>query len=379
MALKPLHIQIILSCSSSLGAQILEGASRFAREMAHVRLMVSTQIDANVDGILSALHTPQLIQHIKNTNLPAVNLTDIQANPVLPTVMGDNYAMGKVAAEYLIGRGYHHLALYGWNKVPKQRDTRFGAKRFWGFSKTLEDHGKTFIMLHPKAEHLQWKTHLQQLCVQLGALPKPIAIWCEFDQLGANLLYACRELGLSIPDEVGILGLGDEFPICEICEPGISSVDSANVQRGYLGMSMLTDWIEKQTRPPKNQLLQPVGVTERGSTNAIHFTDVHLRQTMRWITEHLADDLHIEKLLEHVPISRRSLEIKCRLILGESLAQVIRKARLNRGRELLVDTSQSINEIASRCGYQNSSAFSAAFVRQFDCKPSTYRTMLGKI
>ncbi len=378
MAHPPVHIQLYLPCSSSFGTKILEGASRFAREKPHVRLIINNQLNIQTDGILAALDTPANIPKLQKIKLPVVNVTDIQLHPTFPTVMCNNYAIGKTAAEYLVLRGFYQMATYGWDKPNPDADPNFASERFRGFIQTLEKHNRPYVQILPEACSEQWKTHLQQLCDQLQSLPRPLAIWCSCDQMGANLLYACRELGLGIPDDIGVLGIGDEFPICEICEPAISSVDTAIVQRGYRGMAMLTHWIENQTRAPRTQVLQPVGVTERGSTNALHFTDIHLRTVMQLIMENLDGDLHIERLLDHVPISRRRLETKCRNILGESLAQIIRKARLNRARELLIDTSQSIHDIAGQCGYKNISAFSAAFTRDFGSKPSVYRKMLGQ-
>ena len=118
MGLKPLHIQVFLPCSSSFGTKILEGASRFAREMPHVQLLVSNELGAQVDGILAAPHDQACIESVKAINLPVVNVTDIELDPSLPTVMGDNEEIGKVAAEYFLGRGYHHFGVYGWNDVP---------------------------------------------------------------------------------------------------------------------------------------------------------------------------------------------------------------------------------------------------------------------
>ena len=113
MAHPPVHIQLYLPCSSSFGTKILEGASRFAREKPHVRLIINNQLNIQTDGILAALDTPANIPKLQKIKLPVVNVTDIQLHPTFPTVMCNNYAIGKTAAEYLVLRGFYQMATYG--------------------------------------------------------------------------------------------------------------------------------------------------------------------------------------------------------------------------------------------------------------------------
>jgi AraC family transcriptional regulator, melibiose operon regulatory protein len=60
-------------------------------------------------------------------------------------------------------------------------------------------------------------------------------------------------------------------------------------------------------------------------------------------------------------------------VLGISIAQYLRRRRLNHALKLLADTDQTIIEIAFECGYGSLSRFYDAFQKQLSCTPRTYR------
>jgi AraC family transcriptional regulator, melibiose operon regulatory protein len=60
-------------------------------------------------------------------------------------------------------------------------------------------------------------------------------------------------------------------------------------------------------------------------------------------------------------------------VLGISIAQYLRRRRLNHALKLLADTDMTIIEIAFDCGYGSLSRFYDAFQKQLGCTPRSYR------
>jgi AraC family transcriptional regulator, melibiose operon regulatory protein len=60
-------------------------------------------------------------------------------------------------------------------------------------------------------------------------------------------------------------------------------------------------------------------------------------------------------------------------VLGISIAQYLRRRRLNHALKLLADTDKTIIEIAFECGYGSLSRFYDAFQKQIGCTPRIYR------
>jgi AraC-like DNA-binding protein len=60
-------------------------------------------------------------------------------------------------------------------------------------------------------------------------------------------------------------------------------------------------------------------------------------------------------------------------VLGLSIAQYLRRRRLNHALKLLADTDVTIVEVAFECGYGSLSRFYDAFKKQLGCTPRAYR------
>jgi transcriptional regulator GlxA family with amidase domain len=51
----------------------------------------------------------------------------------------------------------------------------------------------------------------------------------------------------------------------------------------------------------------------------------------------------------------------------------VRSLRIRRAAELLLDTDMTLDQIASRCGYENGFYLSLVFAKSMGMRPSTYR------
>ncbi len=65
-----------------------------------------------------------------------------------------------------------------------------------------------------------------------------------------------------------------------------------------------------------------------------------------------------------------------RVDLGTTPDAFYRRLRLNFARKLVVETEQSVAEIAGRCGYENASAMTRAFKQTFGQVPRDLRANL---
>ena len=63
--------------------------------------------------------------------------------------------------------------------------------------------------------------------------PRPLALFACNDVCGQQVLNACREHGIKVPDEVAVLGVDNDDVLCNLCEPPLSSIEP-NTER--LGM-----------------------------------------------------------------------------------------------------------------------------------------------
>jgi AraC-like DNA-binding protein len=81
-------------------------------------------------------------------------------------------------------------------------------------------------------------------------------------------------------------------------------------------------------------------------------------------------DFGSSELARKLLISDSQLYRKLKAITGKSTAVFIRSIRLNHAKELLVNTDQSVSEIAYQVGFNDPSWFSRAFKDEFGISPS---------
>jgi AraC-like DNA-binding protein len=102
--------------------------------------------------------------------------------------------------------------------------------------------------------------------------------------------------------------------------------------------------------------------------------DALVGSALRAIEEHPEHPWTVESLGAHVGLSRAALARRFTLRLGEPPLTYLTRWRLALAADLLVGTDQTLAAIASRVGYANAFALSAAFKRVHGESPREYRS-----
>jgi len=92
-----------------------------------------------------------------------------------------------------------------------------------------------------------------------------------------------------------------------------------------------------------------------------------------WIEEHLFEPFRIDALVEHCHASESTILRAFRKETGVAPLVYVRRRRLEHALQLLESGRYAVTEVATRVGYDNPSAFAAAFHKQFGVTPSRVR------
>ncbi|MHA7306418.1 helix-turn-helix transcriptional regulator [Arthrobacter sp. TMN-49] len=99
------------------------------------------------------------------------------------------------------------------------------------------------------------------------------------------------------------------------------------------------------------------------------------------IRQHLADpDISVEQLAHVHSVSVRKLH-GIFAATGETPAAYVRRRRMERAVALLAarpQTHQSVGSIASTCGFRDTSTFTRAFTRTYQCTPTQWPLVAGR-
>ena len=94
-----------------------------------------------------------------------------------------------------------------------------------------------------------------------------------------------------------------------------------------------------------------------------------------YIHQHLSEELHASIVARQVHMSR-SYFCQCfGAVFQTSFLDYVRQTRLDKARELLTNTNQSIQLIAKQTGYADEKYFSRVFKSTYGCVPTEYRKL----
>jgi len=115
------------------------------------------------------------------------------------------------------------------------------------------------------------------------------------------------------------------------------------------------------------------GAGEQTPAAAAARHDIHFRNILTYIDEHLHDDLSIQDISKQWFIHPNYLSSLFRKTLGITFSKYLTDKRLNRACELLRTTDLAVSEVAERSGYRDYFYFARLFKKQIGCTPSEYR------
>jgi len=170
--------------------------------------VVSEILDYQVDGIIvaSASLSSSLAGQCERANIPVVMFNRVDLSSSAHSVTSDNYKGGYDIGDYLIRCGHHRISyIAGWEGASTQRD------RERGFLDGLKAGGKT---LHSRAvgnyNHDEAVIAAREI---FSAKQKPDALFVCNDHMAFAVMDVIRyEFGLSIPDDVAVIGYDDAPP-----------------------------------------------------------------------------------------------------------------------------------------------------------------------
>lgn len=323
------------------------------------------QIDLTaVDGVLGDFHTQQDAQAVREAGVAAVNVSSITRGMHLPRVGCDDGAIGRMGAEYLLGRGFVNLAYYGTKGMPSFEH------RYDGFRGVVEAAGLPHAALPaPQGEPGDWPAATAKW---LSRLPKPVGVMASHDQFGRNLIDAALALGLHVPDDVAVLGVNNESWLTQLALVQMSSIDTNLARIAYLAAQTLDAMLDGRAVPP-NQEVPPVGVVTRRSTAVLPVEDRTVGKALAFIRDHCGEGICVDDVRAHVIVSRRNLELRMKRALGKTPQVAILAAQVERAKLLLVSTDMPIEQISSASGFRQPARLNQVFKRHTGLTPGRYR------
>lgn len=353
--------------SRTQGVWVLYQEPPYFLKTSPLRFRIARMQAWRADGVIA---TQDRLAEVEALGIPGVVAEYEQPlPPPWHPVVVDNLAVGRMAAEHLLGLGFAHFAFCG------LAARHWSESRGEGFAQTVaRAGGKPFTYVLPTAlSGASWYTVHKPLGRWLMALPKPIGVMACNDDLAAMLADVCHNVGIKVPDEVALIGVDNDELVCNGATPPLSSVAMSFERVGYESAELLARLMAGKTVRCRQVVSHPTHVVSRQSTDLIAVADPSLVKAIRFIRENAHRVIQVRDVAAAAGLCQRTLQYRFRKVVGQSVLQEIAGTRIRHISRLFAETNLSVAEVAESVGYPADAHIARFFQRHTGLTPLAYR------
>ncbi|MEM6332059.1 MAG: substrate-binding domain-containing protein [Planctomycetota bacterium] len=365
-------ILTLMNCVHDYGRRALEGIARYGNAHGGWTLSLNHEeqvrqampkMEPSVRGIVAHAYSKKLLTALTSCGVPVVNTSSVAADVHLPCVLTDNDAIGTMAAEYMISRGFRRLMaleLAPW---------MHSVERAQAFRRVAD---RANVEVNTVAIS-SWKRAETTIRAALEDAPTPLGCFAGSDGLAVLAVRQSLRLGLAIPEQIAVLGVDNDTLTTRMMVPTISSIELPWEKLGFEAASRLDQLIRGEPVESEPLRIAPTYVVTRQSTSGTAIEDREVAEVLRYIREHASQPLTVAAAIQHVPASRRAIEQRFKKAVGRTLQQHITAVRLELSKRFLAETDYSMPEVATRSGFAEPAYFSNVFRKHIGQTPGEFR------
>ena len=213
------------------------------------------------------------IDWLQRRRLPLVYVDQTPA-PGVPSINVDDRGGARLAAQHLVDLGHRRVGIITSSVVKphglQSRRTRspeshVSSQRMLGWRDALDAAGiEPIVVKQPQSRQEQG---YQALGILLDADPKMSGLLCFSDTLAHGAMLAAQERGISVPDELSVVGF-DDNPVAVRLRPALTTVRQDIAEKGRLAAVALVAATQKALPAGDLHVTLPTELIVRESTAA---------------------------------------------------------------------------------------------------------------
>jgi len=273
----------------------------------------------------------------------------------------DSRSTGSLAARELLLSDYSHFAY-----IPAPSNPFWSQERKQGFADALALNGKSCINFSWTGNANPDTKRIRALQGFLQELPKPCAVFAANDTLAADVITAAHLSGISIPNDIAVLGVDNATDVCEYTNPTLSSIEPDFRRGGNLAMLMLLAIMHdgKSFRGVRQRTFGDLHVVRRLSTKRLQRADPIVAQALDLIRKKACNGLKAAEVLRLFPCSRRMAYLRFSKAIGHAILDEIHAVRLDRAKQLLLNPNQELKTLSDFCGFEHPNSLRKFFLKE---------------
>lgn len=373
------RVALVVETSLSVGRGIIAGIRSYTRKHGPWSIYTYPQAlgqeppswfrDWKGDGIIARLQNERVRDAVMGKGIPVVDVLGVCETERAFLVHVNDAAIAEMAAQHLWNRGFREFAYLGlkpdnWSLVRLDACIAWAGNRACGCRSLMLDRSDF--------ECVPWDRLVARVAAWLGELPLPIGLMLSSDVEGLLVGEACREAGLTVGQNVGLIGVGNDQTLCELTNPPLSSVDVDIQNVGYKAAEVLAAMMAGRPAPTAPIRIDPSFVEIRASTEFPAVEDPALALAIHFIRSRCAEPIGLAAIAAHAGLSRSVLQRRFKQQTGRTVMEELTDVRLRKAMELL-RTELTVEEVAERTGFSYSQNLGRSFRKHFGNSPKHFR------
>ncbi len=204
--------------------------------------LVDAMLDRQMDGLilLGPRMTIDRIAAIAE-RAPTVVMAHHPVGPTrFDTVNDDDQLGARLIVQHLAGMGYRSIVYFSQDLQFNESQVTYHREIGYRAAMTEAGLGRYISVVMAEQAPREVRTMVRQL---LQGRPRPEAIFCWTDFIAFEALSVARELGLSVPDDVAIVGY-DNTRYCDLAQNALTSIDQSGQLLGLQAARLLVERIK---------------------------------------------------------------------------------------------------------------------------------------
>ncbi|WP_200977345.1 LacI family DNA-binding transcriptional regulator [Echinicola sp. 20G] len=244
---------------------ISQSYENFEKETQTVDALLSARVDGIIMSIGKNTDDFEHLERVIEKGIPLVLFDRITEEVEVNQVVIDDYIGAYKSVEHLIENGYTKIAHF-----TNPRKINIYSERLRGYTDALKDNGIQFNQDLIIESNMQLEDGQQSTLKMLDDGIDFDAIFSSSDYAAMGALQVLKDKGISVPEEVGIAGFGNE-PFTSFTTPSLTSVDQVSIPMGNVAAELFFELLKADPKKfiPQKTVLKPELIIRGSSTRKI--------------------------------------------------------------------------------------------------------------
>ncbi|UQS82629.1 LacI family transcriptional regulator [Bombilactobacillus folatiphilus] len=245
--------------SKNYSTIICDSKRNITKEIAYIQMLEAK----SVDGLIVISGQKMFDSSTLNRAVPVVCIDRKPSNKTDAFISSNHYQGAVIATQALLEAKTQPVLFKVHGQSSSIND------RIQGFKDTLQQNLTTDSIIDISATNqagsnerrLELRTQLRNL---MGKQTLPLGIFAYSDTLAADLITAARDLNLSIPGDLKIIGF-DDAPIAKYCYPELTTIHQDTSKIALAASQQLIDAMQNNRQTAANNTIINVHLVKRGT------------------------------------------------------------------------------------------------------------------